>query len=158
MLVFVDVVAQRVRTTWTKRSRGGPAAAVRNRVPVAFPVPDGALFHEVEVDESTGFEPRFAVRPIADLNRVTLREADGVLSVRVEPARMSWPNRDWRPAPVRLRPGEWLRWQINYRFGSTCECGAQWRYRLDTLNLAYGEAPDFAGTPNRSVTELGDLR
>jgi hypothetical protein len=125
-------------------------------VPVAFPLPEGVRFHAVDVDESTGFTPRSAV--LDALDGVTLREAEGSLAVRVESAWMSWPRRDWRPAPVRLRPGEWLRWQINYRFGSTCECGAQWRYRLDTLNLAYGEAPDFAGTPNRSVTELGDLR
>jgi hypothetical protein len=152
----MDVVAQRVRTTWTKRSRGGPAASLRNRVPVTFPLPDGAPLHEVTANESTGFEPRFTV--LDALDGVTLREADGSLAVRVEPAPRSWPHRDWRPAPVRLRAGEWLRWQINYRFGSTCECGAQWRYRLETLNLAYGPVAGFTGTPTRSVTELGDLR
>ncbi|GLY41773.1 hypothetical protein Amsp01_077960 [Amycolatopsis sp. NBRC 101858] len=152
----MDVVAQRVRTTWTKRSRGGPAAAVRNRVPVAFPLPDGALLHEVNVDESTGFEPRFTV-PDA-LDGVRLREVDGSLAVRLELAPMSRPRRDWRPAPVRLRPGEWLRWQINYRFGSMCSCGAEWRYRLETLNLAYGTVADFAGEPTRTVIERGDLR
>ncbi|MBE1498498.1 hypothetical protein H4696_005598 [Amycolatopsis lexingtonensis] len=154
----MDVVAQWVRTTWTKRSRGGPAAAARNRVPVAYPLPAGASLHLVDVDESTGFEPRFALRPIGELDGVTLREADGELTVRLELARMSWPRREWRPGPVRLRPGEWLRRQINYRFGSTCECGAQWRYRLDTLNLAYGCVPDFTSEPTRTVIELGDLR
>ncbi|WP_206797598.1 hypothetical protein [Amycolatopsis sp. MtRt-6] len=158
MLVFVDVVAQRVRTTWTKRSRGGPAAAVRHRVPVAFPLPPGVGLHEVQADESTGFEPRFRVRPLAELGGVLLREASTGLSVQVEPAAMSWPNREWRPEPVHLRPGEWLRWQINYRFGSTCECGSDWSYRLDTLNLAYGGPVDFTGKPTRSVTELADLR
>lgn len=158
MLVFVDVVAQKVRTTWTKRSRGGPPAAARNRVPTAYPLPDGASLHLVDVDESTGFEPRFTVRPLGELDRVTLREADGELAVRVELAPMSWPRRDWRPGPVRLRPGEWLRWQINYRFGSTCECGAEWQYRLETLNLAYGCVPDFTGEPGHTVIERGDLR
>ncbi|HET6708893.1 hypothetical protein [Amycolatopsis sp.] len=158
MLEVVDVVAQRVRTTWTKRSRGGPAAAVRNRVPVAFPLPPGVGLHEVHVDESTGFEPRFRVRPLGEPAGVTLREVGGELSVLVEPAPMSRPDRKWRPAPVHLRPGEWLRWQINYRFGSTCECGSDWSYRLDTLNLSYGGPADFTGTPTRSVTELGDLR
>lgn len=156
MLVVVDVVAQRVRTTWTKRSRGGPAAALRNRVPVAFPLPDGARFHAVDIDESTGFEPRFTV--LDALDRVTLREVGGALAVRVELAPMSWPKREWRPAPVHLRPGEWLRWQINYRFGSMCECGAQWHYRLDTLNVAHGTVPGFAGKPTRTVVERGDLR
>lgn len=152
----MDVVAQRVRTTWTKRSRGGPAAAARNRVPVAFPLLAGAPLHEVTVDESTGFEPRYVA--LGELEGVTLREADGGLSVRLAPAPMSWPRREWRPGPVHLLPGEWLRWQINYRFGSTCECGAQWRYRLETLNLAYGAVPDFTGEPAHTVIERGDLR
>jgi hypothetical protein len=64
MLVFVDVVAQKVRTTWTKRSRGGPPTAARNRVPAA-----------------TGFELRFAVRPLGDP------------AARVEPPPMSRPRR-----------------------------------------------------------------
>ncbi|MEU0793172.1 hypothetical protein ABZ342_24120 [Amycolatopsis sp. NPDC005961] len=150
----MDIVAQRVRTTWTKRSRGGPAAAARNRVPVAFPLLAGAPIHEVTVDESTGFEPRFTALDVLD--DVTLRFAGGALAVRVELARMSRPTREWRPAPVVLRPGEWLRWQINYRFGSTCACDAQWRYRLETLNLAYGT--EFTGEPARTVIERGDLR
>jgi hypothetical protein len=115
----MDVVAQRVRTTWTKRPRGGPGASVRNRAPIAFPPPPGTELHEVAVDESTGFEPRFAIR---------------------------------------LQPGEWLRRQINQRFGPACSCGSDWTYRLETLNLAYGGPADFTGKPTRSVTELGDLR
>ncbi|MEQ0563670.1 hypothetical protein ABJI51_31720 [Amycolatopsis sp. NEAU-NG30] len=150
----MDVVAQRVRTTWSKRSRGGPAAAVRNRVPAAFPLPEGAVVHEVDVDESTGFVPRFRLPD--ELDGVTLREAGGELTVWLGLAPMSWPRREWRPEPVCLRPGEWLRWQINYRFGSTCECGGAWRYRLETLNVAYGT--DFTGTPARTVVERGDLR
>lgn len=102
----MDVVAQRVRTTWTKRSRGGPSAAVRNRVPIAFPLPAGAELHEVSVDESNGFEPRFEVRALGELDGVTLRETDGVLSVLVVPSLWGMPQRAWRPPPVRLRPGE----------------------------------------------------
>ncbi|MBE8523749.1 hypothetical protein ILP97_40740 [Amycolatopsis sp. H6(2020)] len=154
----MDVVAQRVRTTWTKRSRGGPSASVRNRVPIAFSLPPGAGLHEVNVDESTGFEPRFAGRPIAGLDDLLLREADGVLSVLVIPSPWGYPARKWRPSPIRLERGEWLRWQVNLRFGSTCACGSDWSYRLETLNLAYGGPADFTGKPTRSVTELGDLR
>jgi hypothetical protein len=154
----MDVVAQRVRTTWTKRSRGGPAAATRNRVPVAFPLPDGARLHEVHVDESTGFVPRFTLHTLDELDGVLLRETDGGLSVLVIPSPWGWPKREWRPSPVHLRPGEWLRWQFNLRFGSTCECGSDWTYRLETLNLAYGGVPGFTGSPARTVVERGDLR
>ncbi|MFG1641842.1 hypothetical protein ACGFMK_16270 [Amycolatopsis sp. NPDC049252] len=123
---------------------------------MAFPWPGEAPIHEVAVDESTGFEPRFKV--LDTLDGVTLREAGGSLTVRIELAPMSWPRREWRPEPVRLWPGEWLRWQINYRFGSTCGCGDQWQYRLETLNLAYGAIPNLTGEPNRTVIERGDLR
>lgn len=156
MLVFVDVMAQRVRTTWTKRSRGGPAATARNRVPVAFPLLADAPIHAVDVDESTGFEPRF--RALDALDGVTLEEVGGALTVWVELAWMGRPTREWRPAPIRLQPGEWVRWQINYRFGAMCACGDQWHYRLETLNLAHGAVPDFTGEPSRTVIERGDLR
>lgn len=151
-------MAQRVRTTWTKRSRGGPAASVRNRVPIAFALPSEAGLHEVNIDESTGFEPRFAVRPLAELDDVRLREVDGGLSVLVIPSLWGVPRRAWRPPPVRLAPGEWLRWQVNQRFGSTCSSGIAWSYRLETLNLAYGRRADFSGKPTRTVIERGDLR
>jgi hypothetical protein len=154
----MDVVAQPVRTTWTKRSRGGAAASARNRVPAAFALPAGAVVHEVHVDESTGFEPRFALRTLDELDGVLLREADGGLSVLVTPSPWGMPKRNWRPSPVRLEPGEWLRWQVNLRFGATCECGSDWSYRLETLNLAYGGRADFTGTPTRTVIERGDLR
>jgi hypothetical protein len=154
----MDVVAQRVRTTWTKRSRGGPAASVRNRVPIAFPLPAETGLHEVDVDESTGFEPRFSVRPLAELDDVVLSEADGGLSVLVIPSPWGMPRRAWRPPPIRLRPSEWLRWQVNLRFGATCGCGSDWSYRLETLNLAYGGRADFSGKPTRAVIERGDLR
>lgn len=158
MLVCVDVVAQRVRTTWTKRSRGGPGAAARNRVPIAFPLPAGVELHDVQVDESAGFEPRFAGRPLTELDDVRLREADGGLLVLVTPSLWGMPRRNRPRSPVRLEPGEWLRWQVNLRFGATYSSGREWSYQLETLNLAYGGRPDFTGKPTRSVTELGDLR
>jgi len=154
----VDVVAQRVRTTWTKRSRGGPLAATRNRVPIAFPLPAGAQLHEVRVDESTGFEPRSEVRPWGELDGVRLRETDDGLLVLVTPSLWASPRRKWQPSPIRLERGEWLRWQINLRFGATSSRGSEWSYRLETLNLAYGGPADFTGEPDRSMIELRDLK
>ena len=68
------------------------------------------------------------------------------------------PKRSWPRSPIRLEPGEWLRWQINLRFGATYPGGRDWSYRLETLNLTYGGRADFSGKPDRSATELGDLR
>jgi hypothetical protein len=68
------------------------------------------------------------------------------------------PRRWRRPPAVRLAPGEWLRWQINYRFIGSW--GGEWAYRLDTLNLACGlvRADVFLGTPTRQVDERAYLR
>lgn len=54
--------------------------------------------------------------------------------------------------------GEWLRWQINYRFAGTGD--GEWTYRLETLNVAYGLVPAdiFLGAPTHHVKELAPLR
>ncbi|GAA0910110.1 hypothetical protein GCM10009557_84620 [Virgisporangium ochraceum] len=159
----MDVIAQWVRTSWTKASRGGAAAARRNAVPVGFPVPRGPLplWHEVLLDEATGFAPReTCASALPDRGRVTLAEVDGRLRVRLTPATFGMPDRRRRPPAVWLRAGEWVRWHINYRFSMPVALGGAWSYRLDTLNLAYGPAgPDlFAGTPTRLVDERTALR
>jgi hypothetical protein len=53
---WVDVVTQRVRTSWTTLSRGGPAAARRNAAPVGFVLPEvvAPLAHEVVMRDHTG--------------------------------------------------------------------------------------------------------
>ncbi|WP_218106513.1 hypothetical protein [Micromonospora pallida] len=68
------------------------------------------------------------------------------------------PRRHRRPPAVRLAPGRWLRWQVNYRFSSFC--GGDWFYRLDTLNIAHGPAPVdlFLTEPHRVVDERAHLR
>jgi hypothetical protein len=158
----VDVVVQWVRTSWTKRSRGGVAATRRNAVPVAFELPtvSAPLVHEVVMCEHDDFQPRSSVSH-------ELPEADGGVLVRAEGDRLrvqlmdnpsGMPRRWRRPPAVRLAPGGWLRWQINYRFSGGC-CG-EWTYRLDTLNLAYGlvRADVFLGPRTCQVDERAYLR
>ncbi|MDT0546350.1 MULTISPECIES: hypothetical protein [Streptomyces] len=156
----MDAVVQWVRTEWTKTSRGGTEAARRNAAPLAFPLPPGlaSAVHEVVMREADAFEPHTSVRELPDPG-VALREAGGLLRVRPPEASLfSMPRRHRRPPAVRLGPGEWLRWRINYRFVGFC--GGEWSYRLDTLNVAYGPAaPDvFLGSPTRRVDERAYLR
>ncbi|MCW2936195.1 MAG: hypothetical protein JWM19_7157 [Actinomycetia bacterium] len=56
----MDVIAQWVRTVWTKRSRGGPAAVHRNAVASGFKLPgtQPPLVHEVLMAEQDDFKPR----------------------------------------------------------------------------------------------------
>ncbi|MFD6493479.1 hypothetical protein ACFV99_23735 [Streptomyces sp. NPDC059944] len=156
----MDVVVQRIRTSWTKKSRGGPGAARRNAAPTAFSSPPrfNATFHEVAMRESDSFEPHVQVRDLSAPGTI-LREVDGLL--RVDPPEVSMfamPRRDRRPPAVRLAPGQWLQWQINHRFVGRCD-GA-WSYRLETFNIVYGSAARdvFLGAPTRRVDERRSLR
>ncbi|MFB7331254.1 hypothetical protein ACFC00_06370 [Streptomyces adustus] len=156
----MDVVVQRVRTSWTKKSRGGPGAARRNAAPTAFSLPPGlsTALHEVTMRESDSFEPRMQVRDLSPPGAIH-REVDGLL--RVHPPEVSMfamPRRNRRPPAVRLAPGQWLQWLINYRFVGSC--GGAWSYQLETFNIVYDSAaPDvFLGVPTRRVDERRALR
>lgn len=156
----MDAVVQRVHTSWTKKSRGGSEAARRNAAPTAFLLPPGlsSALHEIAMRESDSFEPHTQVRDLSAPGTI-LREVDGLL--RVDPPGVSMfamPRRNRRPPAVRLAPGQWLQWRLNYRFVGRCD-GA-WSYRLETFNILYGSAmPDvFLGVPSRRVDERRSLR
>jgi hypothetical protein len=163
--LLMEVVIQWVRTSWTKRSRGEPGAARRNAAPAAFPLPPvpPPFVHQVLMGEHDGFQPHFTLHeglpgtgPDAG---VLLTEDNGLLLVQLMVTPFGWPRRWRRPPAVRIAPGDWLRWQVNYRFGPETD-GGEWTYRLDTLNVAHGPAPVnlFLGPPSRRVSELATLR
>ena len=159
----MDVVVQWVRTCWTKRSRGAPGAVRRNALPEAFPLPQATppFVHEVRMSERDDFAPHPTVTgglpPAAE---VELAEAGGILKVLlVVQDAPEWASSGlglaWRPAPVALRPGQTLRWQVNHRFAA--EEG--WYYRLDTLNVCYrnSSAQVFLGPPDHRIDERSRL-
>ncbi|MFG3055396.1 hypothetical protein ACGFZP_31230 [Kitasatospora sp. NPDC048239] len=157
----MEITVQWIRTSWTKQSRGGEVAARRNAAPVGFPVPQTApsFAHVVRMKERDGFEPRESWDELRKLD-IGLRKADGRLRVlpRVEPL-FGLPPRPRRPPAVRLHPGEWVRWQLNFRFSSAA--GMQdWTYWLDTFNIAYGpaDADLFLSAPTVFIDECGPLR
>ncbi len=157
-----DVLVQWVRTYWTKRSRGAPGAARRNALPEAFLLPRAAapFVHEVRMYECDGFAPHPAVTSgLPPAAEVELAGAGGVLTVLLVRDASGWPTARppaWRPAAVELRPGQTLRWQVNYRFAA--EDG--WYYRLDTLNVCCGTSPAgvFLDPPARRIDGRSRLR
>ncbi|WP_439383512.1 hypothetical protein [Amycolatopsis lexingtonensis] len=157
----MTITAQWVRVSWTKHSRGGPAAAVRNAVPAGFALPalPAGAAHVVRLREADGFTPVPSVERLRDL-AVDLGEADGRLRVkpRVD-GLFGIPPRERRPPAVKLARGEWLRWRLNYRFSSAAGM-RDWSYWLDTFNIGYGELPAdaFLGEPAHSVDERGPVR
>lgn len=160
----MDAVVQRVCTSWSKRSRGEPGASRRNAAPVAFPLPLRELpfVHEVLMDERDDFQPHVTIRdglPDASPQAgVLLREERRLLRVHVAVTPFGMPRRWRRPPAVRLASGDWLRWQINYRFAGSCD--GDWSYRLDTFSIAHGAASAdlFLGTPAHHISELAALR
>jgi hypothetical protein len=123
-----------------------------------LPVRRCPVVHEVLMDEAHEFELRASFRDgQPDRADVLLEESDGRLRVELVVSPWGRPRRWRRPPAVWLRPGEWVRWQVNYRFSSRLR---EWTYRLDTLNLAYGPtaADVFTGDPTRYVDERGPLR
>lgn len=156
----MEVTVQRVQTWWTKASRGGAAAAVRNSAPTAFPLPPGFVsgLHDVVLREFEEFAPVARVLDLADAG-LELRVTDGLL--RIGPpvtSVFSMPRRISRPPALRIAPGQWIQWLINYRLvGSR---GGEWHYRLDTFNVAYGPVvvDVFTGCPDRRIDERSWLR
>ncbi|MFF9126616.1 hypothetical protein ACF09J_25590 [Streptomyces sp. NPDC014889] len=157
----MEITVQWTRTSWTKRSRGGEAAARRNAAPIGFALPhiEGAAAHVIRMHERDGFEPHENEEDLSKVD-VQLRETDGRLRVfpRVQPL-FALPPRPRRPPAVRLVPGQWVRWQLNYRFSSAAGV-RDWSYWLDTFNIAYGPTkPDvFLSAPTVLVNERGPLR
>jgi hypothetical protein len=111
--------------------------------------------------EDDGFEPRSTVSQAVSGEVVSLRLVDGLLRVHPQATPFGMPRRWRRPPAVRLSPGQWIRWQINYRFSYPTALGGGWTYRLDTLNVAHGQqvtADLFLREPTRWVKELARLR
>ncbi|WP_328942012.1 hypothetical protein OG259_10400 [Streptomyces sp. NBC_00250] len=157
----MEITVQWVKTSWTKESRGGEAAALRNAAPVGFALPptDVEFGHFVSMREEDGFLPRESEKARRQID-VSLKEEGGRLRVlpRVDPY-CGLPPRRRRPPAVRLEPGQWVRWQLNYRFSSFT--GRQdWSYWLDTFNIAYGpvDREVFLSEPTFLVDETGPVR
>ncbi|BBH65661.1 hypothetical protein ACTI_23460 [Actinoplanes sp. OR16] len=107
------------------------------------------------MSEKDDFNPISSVRrELPDPDRVAIHEAGRFLSIELRPEPGTAPVRWTRGSMVLLKPGQWLRWQINYWISHDC-------YRLDTLNLAYrpgAAAAAFAGAPARFLDERTQLR
>jgi hypothetical protein len=155
----MDVIVQRVRTAWSKKSRGFRHATLRNAAPIAIELPYGPLplFHDITMDEDDDFTPRVKVLHEAPSQReFGLRLVGAALRVQL-PNGFGVPVRFHRPA-VLLQPGEWVRWHLNNRFTSTTTRGG-WYYTLNTVSIALGPMPPdaFLGEAPHIIDERAAL-
>jgi hypothetical protein len=160
------ILIQRITTEWTKASRGGRGATVRNSFPEAFPVPpfDATIspfvVHTVRFREWENFERHedlngFGSATDAHIEPIRIYNHNDHLVVR-----FVW---DWMQcgAPEResheifqLVPGKWARFVCNGRFGPTSSSGCVWHYHKTVFNIAFNQSPDadlFVATMPQSV-------
>lgn len=168
------VLVQQIDVWWTKASRGGEAARLRNSVPRSFPAPAAArrarandLIHQyLEHREEHEFAARDAVdvQPFgqgAHARFVGLRLRRNGERVEVL-YRAGWeagrPERYAPEGPVlTLTAGRWGRVEDNGRYSSQ---SGPWRYRLSVWNIgAYEQVPgeSWAGEPVKTYSALADL-
>ncbi len=160
------ILIKRITTKWTKKSRGGRGATVRNSFPEAFSVPPfdatkrPVVVHALRFLEWENFEQH------EDLNGL-----DSPTDAHLEPIRIYhhhdhlvvrfvW---DWMQcgAPERdsheifqLVPGKWARFACNARFWPTTSSGCVWQHHKTVSNLAFNDLPDadlFVTTGPQSV-------
>jgi hypothetical protein len=171
----VEPVTQWVDVTWTKASRGAPGAALRNAVPNGFllPVLGAPMTHIVMASERDDFGSRSSWEPVPagsgylekaamsgtpGLPRhgeVDIRKQNDDLHILLRPTIFGFPPRRRRPPAVPLKPRQWVRWVVNYRFSGY----RGWSYAQVTMNVANGDvAVDvFLGEPTVTIDERASL-
>jgi hypothetical protein len=97
----MSIVVQWIRTSWTKRSRGGAEAARRNAAPMGFALPntlESSFLHKVVMCERDGFAPFSSLGKLDEVD-MQLLEADDRLRVqpRVSPLLVCRLAADGRP-------------------------------------------------------------
>ncbi len=148
------LIVQRITTEWTKASRGGVGATLRNATPDVLEIPSptrtmpGYILHDVRYSEHEHFECHSRIF-----------ESDAQTHIRIEPvclhltkhtvaARFVW---SWRHcgAPERdphdvfqLSHGEWGRFTCNGRFGAESSSGREWGYHKTVFNIALTDVFD----------------
>ncbi|MBD3674153.1 MAG: hypothetical protein HUJ26_11580 [Planctomycetaceae bacterium] len=148
------IIVQKIKTEWTKASRGGSGASARNATPDAMRLPviaaphPGFLFHDIRFLESENFQ-----------SVPSTRESDAKPLIRIEPlwvrvtketvaARFVWswhhcgaPKRKSHDL-FRLSIGEWGRFTCNGRFGAESSTGREWVYHKTVFNIGFILEPD----------------
>lgn len=164
-------VIQIIKTSWTKKHRGGDSAAKRNTVPEALNVPffehpgQGTLLeHRVTFNEWESFvkhEKTEVLTPKKPLTleaiRVQITENGTEITYRYDGYRVGAPNRTDYPRNFVVKLGEWLHIKYNGRFAWE---GA-WSYRKVVINVAVLEKanPDiFVGSPTKSFSDLANIQ
>lgn len=169
------VVVQRIVTSWTKRSRGGALAALRNRTPEALVLPKAlvatsarCLHHDVWFEERDAFNERAETsaegvvcaysRRVSTACSIQLNQEKDGLSVLFSPeGDCGLPART--KEAFLLKMGDWGRVAFNGRFVD-CDTGGWW-YEKKIFNIgcfeAIAESVFLTAPPDREILRMADL-
>lgn len=142
-----NIVIQRVDCTWTKKSRGGEAARVRNAIPVVVPVPDAAFdspffLHHATFSEYRGFQ--LSERVLSG-DRLPNRKLHGIEFIMNEDNLLIRFHRDpYNAATPRAKPrtvdvfsiGESQWGQLTYNGRYVDFDSGKWWYEKTVFNIA----------------------
>lgn len=144
--MFGTVVIQHIRCTWSKDSRGGRGASLRNAVPESLVVPAtvdsvSCLLHEATYPEHADFRPTEIHRVYSDLHEVP----DGDIAVRRhgdavtvdfirDRANRARARHGIRQRVFEIRAGEWGRLAFNGRYVTDWDTGT-WCYAKSVYNV-----------------------
>ena len=143
------LIVQRITTDWTKASRGGDAASIRNSVPEAFALPTipdcdcDYIFHEIHARENEGFTCRDTLIE----SRLSGHLHIGPFFIHIAhdhiSTRFVWSWHECgapeRPSQTlfKLNEGQWGQFKCNGRFGAQSTTGREWGYRKSVFNVAF---------------------
>ncbi len=174
------IVVQTIRIGWTKKSRGGRLAELRNSVPSEFLVPTPAniannlVWHDISFHENDEFD--LTNRGKLKCNPINERFGTkcGIIEFDASSTSLTYCWLDGAPArtymdpfgnyvPIERRieigPNQWASIQYNGRF-SAMDCG-NWWYECETVNVGITDefvADLFTATkPIERYSQLGNL-
>jgi len=165
------ILIQEIIVTWTKRARGGPAAAIRNAIPEALPLPPlpPVEFPLTLITDrvSMGMSPKHTLKaieiqankryPVA-CTSLMLNDADLTVSFPTRDSCAGAPHRFGPRTVLNLALGSWGKVRYNGRYIGSFE--GHWCYQKVVLNIAYVEAASatiFLGTPHRPFSDMRHL-
>ena len=135
----MGIYIQKIRTYWTKISRGYPGAHSRNQVPERFPMDipfkskQEIYLQEIQVEEGTFHRP--TIKPPRPVNLIQVRELRLELEVVDHKLHIAF----WQETEIRKNLGTlpinaWCQVKSNRRFA----LDYTWAYHKNVYNIFYG--------------------
>ncbi len=172
---MTNFIVQEISVIWTKDSRGGKNASLRNAVPLALPLvnlpsvtgDDLTVIHAKSIyHENEQFKPptpQITAKPVSAGSklyfpgiRIKFAPQNAEITYTYSSTAVGAPTRYPASKTVTINMGEWARVMFNGRFG----WDAEWSYKQTVLNIGMCENVErgaFLGEPPHIIRDMADL-